>query len=74
MDAYVGRLAVHGVRLDRDAAWTGYRLGSASGYLMAVIASQLVVQTERGDAMFVAMASRHADQMRHLDLPAMIGG
>ena len=38
-------------------------LGTAGGYLMAVLASQVVERTERGDDMFVAMATRHAGQI-----------
>ena len=54
--------------VDAEQAWASYRLGTASGYAMAVLASQLVVRTERGDDMFVAMASRHAAQMRRVGL------
>ena len=46
-----------------DDVWDGYVLGTAGGYLMAVIASQIVEQTERGDDMFVTMATRHAAQI-----------
>ena len=42
------------------------------GYLMAVIASQIVEQTERGDEMFIAMASRHATQMADLDVADLL--
>jgi hypothetical protein len=65
---YVERLAEHGVSVEFDDIWRRYVLGSFSGYLMAVTASQIVEQTERGDAMFVAMAVRHAAQVRHLGL------
>ena len=39
---------------------------------MAVIASMIVEQTERGDAMFIAMASRHAAQALDLGLEALL--
>jgi hypothetical protein len=65
---YVSGLQRAGVDLDTDAAWEGYVLGTASGYLMAVIASQLVEQTERGDEMFAVMAERHATQIRDVGL------
>ncbi len=71
---YVDGLARHGVEVDFEAIWRRYVLGSFSGYLMAVTASQIVEQTERGDAMFVVMASRHAAQARHLDLLGVLGG
>lgn len=68
VDHYCRRLAERGVTVDAEQAWASYRLGTASGYAMAVLASQLVVRTERGDDMFVAMASRHAAQMRRVGL------
>lgn len=70
-DTYVDRLADHDVVVDRSALWHSYRLGSASGFIMAVIASQIVEQTERGDKMFTAMASRHAEQMIDLGMPQL---
>ncbi len=68
VERYVAGLAARGVDVSIDAIWERYVLGSFSGYSMAVIASQIVEQTERGDAMFVAMAQRHAAQVRHLGL------
>jgi hypothetical protein len=43
-----------------DACWDDYRRGSFAGFSVTVIASMLVQRTERGDAMFTAMARRHA--------------
>jgi hypothetical protein len=67
---YVDALATRGVRdYDLERAWTDYRWYSFAGYVMAIIASMLVVQTERGDEMFMTMAHRHG---RHaLDLDAI---
>lgn len=67
-DLYENRLRSLGVEVDSDQLWRSYRLGSAAGYIMAVVASQLVEQTKRGDEMFLAMASRHALQMTDLEL------
>lgn len=51
-----------------DRCWNDYRRGAFAGFTVTVIASMLVQQTERGDAMFATMARRHA---RHaLDLGA----
>lgn len=51
-----------------ERCWQDYRWGSFAGFAVTVIASMMVVRTERGDEMFVAMARRHA---RHaLDLGA----
>lgn len=60
---YASGLRSAGVDADDDAIWEGYVLGSAGGYLMAIIASQIVERTERGDDMFVTMATRHAAQI-----------
>lgn len=43
---------------DFDRCWLDYRRFAFSGFLMAVFASMLVGQTERGDEMFMVMANR----------------
>jgi len=43
-----------------DACWDDYRRGAFAGFSVTVIASMLVQRTARGDAMFTAMARRHA--------------
>ncbi len=66
-------LAARGVEVtDR---WTSeqYALGAPAGYVMAVIASQIVGQTERGDRMFLVMAAGSAGLARRLDVPGRIG-
>ena len=68
VERYAAGLRAAGVDVDDDTVWDGYVLGTASGYLMAVIASQIVEQTERGDEMFAAMAERPSEQMRELGL------
>lgn len=73
VERYAAGLRAAGVDADDATVWDGYVLGSPSGYLMAIIASQVVERTERGDDMFVAMASRHAEQMRDVGLLARIG-
>lgn len=49
-----------------EDCWDDYRRHSFGGYVMAVIASILVGRTDRGDAMFMAMANRHAAQVADL--------
>lgn len=56
-----------------DQAWTDYRRFAFSGFLMAVLASMLVGQTERGDEMFMAMANRSGRMALELDTLALIG-
>lgn len=56
--AALGRAGVSDYSFEQ--CWQDYRWGSFSGFAVTVIASMMVVQTERGDEMFVAMARRHA--------------
>jgi len=64
---YQSRMLKHGVVLDWDDLWSQYRLYSFSGFAMAIAASMLVKQTERGDEMFMAMAARHGRQAIDLE-------
>ncbi len=72
LDRYRGRMAEHGVELSVDQAWTGYRLAAPAGFVMAVIASQLVGQTDRGDEMFMVMATGSIAQSIDLETAALI--
>ena len=60
---YVERLGEYGVKLSVDEAWWLYRRYAFAGFVMAVVASMIVKQTDRGDEMFMAMANRHARQV-----------
>lgn len=68
VDRYAAGLHRAGTTVDPDVVWDGYVLGSAGGYLMAILASQIVEQTDRGDEMFLAMATRHAAQIHDVGL------
>lgn len=72
LDRYVTRLRDHGVTATSEDIGHDYRLGTVSGLVMAVIASQLVTSTERGDEMFAVMAERHARQMVDHDVFALV--
>ena len=52
---------------DWNACWDDYRRFSFGGLVMAIAASMLVVRTDRGDDMFMTMASRHSTQALDLD-------
>ncbi|HVM95611.1 MAG TPA: phosphotransferase [Candidatus Acidoferrales bacterium] len=65
---YYDALRARGVEISWDRCWADYRRYSFAGLLMAIGASMMVVQTERGDAMFMTMARRHGAQI--LDLEA----
>jgi hypothetical protein len=55
-----------------DECWSDYVRSSYSCMLMAVFASMLVGRTDRGDAMFMAMANRSAQMAVDLDAPSVI--
>jgi hypothetical protein len=73
VERYAAGLRSSGVDISSDAVWDAYVLGSVTGYHMAVLASQVVEQTERGDEMFAVMAERHAAQMRTVGLLDRLG-
>ena len=64
---YCDGLSQAGISIAFSEAWDQYRLFATSGYIMAIVASMLVKQTERGDVMFAAMANRHGQQMIDLE-------
>jgi hypothetical protein len=56
-----------------ERCWRDYRRGTVAGLVMAIAASMLVEQTERGDEMFMAMAHRHARHALDLDFAGALG-
>ena len=68
---YWERLGAAGVDLGWERCWEDYRRYAFAGLIMAMFASMVVTRTDRGDAMFVAMADRaglHAIDMDALAL------
>jgi len=56
---YHDTLRAGGVKdLSFEACWDQYRRFAFAGFIMAVISSMIVGQTDRGDEMFMAMANR----------------
>jgi aminoglycoside/choline kinase family phosphotransferase len=58
--------------ITEEEAWRQYRLFSFGGFVMAIVASMLVEQTERGDEMFMAMANRHGQQILQLEAQSFL--
>ncbi|HEX9530036.1 MAG TPA: phosphotransferase, partial [Acidimicrobiales bacterium] len=56
-----------------DECWADYRRHAFGGYVMAVVASQLVHDTDRGREMFAVMAERHAAQALDLESETFFG-
>lgn len=67
VEVYTERLATRGVTVDPGWVAEQYRRDAFSGVIMAVIASQVVGATERSEAMFGVMASRHLQHALDLD-------
>jgi Phosphotransferase enzyme family len=67
IDEYLGVLRSYDVDYSRDAFWRDYVHDTFAGLVMAIVASQVVTPTERGEAMFAAMATRAAQHALDLD-------
>ena len=68
LDVYHDELTRAGVEdYSTEALFQDYRRFSFSGLVMAVVASQIVEASERGDAMFAVMAERHAEHIVDLN-------
>lgn len=59
VDLYIEGIESYGHTVDHEWVRTHYRREAISGVVMAVVASQIVGHTDRGDLMFTAMAVRH---------------
>ncbi|MEY3806772.1 MAG: hypothetical protein RIR69_1584 [Actinomycetota bacterium] len=59
VERYIAGIESYGHTIDHDWVKRHYRRESVSGLIMAVIASQVVGRTARGDKMFEVMATRH---------------
>lgn len=74
LDYYLDQLRGYGVRdYDHDALYRDYRLTLLSGVSTAIFASASTKRTERGDAMFLAMARGGCAQAIDCDALALIG-
>lgn len=69
---YADGLRAQGAAIDDDELWLGYRRAAFGSLLMAIVASALVAQTDRGDDMFMAMAERPADMIADLDAESLL--
>lgn len=59
VDLYIRGIEEYGHSVDHEWVRAHYRREALSGLIMALVASQIVGRTDRGDEMFVAMAVRH---------------
>jgi hypothetical protein len=69
LERYREALASRGVERAMETVRAEYRIGSLHGVVIAMTATTMADQTERGDALFTLMLNRHG---RHaLDLDAL---
>ena len=64
---YLAALARYGIVIDRSVFERDYVHATFAGLVMAVVASMVVTPTERGEAMFAAMATRAVQHALDLD-------
>ncbi|MFZ9398394.1 MAG: phosphotransferase family protein [Ilumatobacteraceae bacterium] len=64
---YHERLSAAGVSYSFDDCWRDYRFGALWGLIITVLATSMAAQTERGDDLFVRMASQYGYQSLELD-------
>ena len=70
---YLATLRAGGVKdLSFEACWDQYRRYAFAGFVMAMISSMIVGQTDRGDEMFMAMANRSGRMAIDLDTLSML--
>lgn len=62
LESYRQRMNVAGVAYDVDTCWRDYRFGSLWGLIITVLATSMAARTERGDDLFVMMATQHGHQ------------
>ncbi|MEP7113286.1 MAG: phosphotransferase [Ilumatobacteraceae bacterium] len=72
VEEYGQALAGYGVTVDDDDLWMQYRRDAYAGVVMSVIASQIVGTSERSEAMFAAMATRHAQHVLDLESESLL--
>ena len=72
VDEYTQALVDYGVAVDDDWLWLQYHHDAYAGVVMSVIASQIVGTSDRSEAMFAAMATRHAQHVLDLDSESLL--
>jgi hypothetical protein len=72
VEEYGQALIAYGVAVDNDHLWQQYRRDAYAGVVMSVIASQIVGTNHRSEAMFAAMATRHAQHVIDLDSESLL--
>ena len=69
---YLDVLKSYGIEMKWDNCWAMYRHFAPAGLIMAVIASMIVGETDRGNDMFMAMATRSSQMSEDLQSLAVL--
>ena len=69
---YLTELGSYGVVVDEGEFWQQYSRDAFGGVIMSVVASQIVGTSDRSEAMFAAMATRHVRHALDLDSESLI--
>ena len=72
VEQYGQALAGYGIAVDGEQLWLQYRRDAYAGAVMSVIASQIVGASDRSEAMFAAMATRHAQHVLDLESESLL--
>ncbi|MEK7425800.1 MAG: phosphotransferase [Actinomycetota bacterium] len=72
VDEYGAALSTYGVQVDSSWLWHQYRREAFGGVLMAVLASQIVGASERSEALFATMATRHTQHALDIDALSLL--
>lgn len=72
LSSYREQLNSAGVAYDADDCWRDYRHGALWGLIITVLATSMAARTERGDDLFVRMATQHGRQSLDLDSLALV--
>jgi hypothetical protein len=72
VEEYRRQLNARGIPLSADDCWRDYRWGALWGLIIAVAATMMAEQTERGDAMLTHMIALHGRHSLDLDALALL--
>lgn len=67
VESYRRQLVATGIDYDPDTSWRDYRFGSLWGLVITVLATSMAARTERGDDLFVRMATQYGQQCLELE-------
>ncbi|MEY3679772.1 MAG: hypothetical protein RL547_384 [Actinomycetota bacterium] len=73
VESYRRQLVATGIDYDAETCWRDYRFGSFWGLIITVLATSMAARTERGDDLFVRMATQYGQQCLDLDSLSLLG-